>query len=434
MKRSTRVVIFLAIYVFLQAVFLSNGFGQDPYPDVWQDNGEYKILGRLALTRQEGAFSRAGLLGWCEGKENFINWYVQFNAYQTGTCENYAVYDSQSGVQAMLYAGLDALQGNYDTFRIVAATFLSVALALLFFWMLAQFGVVAALLTLACVPFLRWLVLTGDNIALLFGVTLFIPVVMAYVHERNVRYVGTAAYVVFLLKLLLNGAEYFVLAAILAFVPLAYYAVLRSMGRHELLRTALRICLGISLAGMTAVAILFAQIAIDDSAQGALGHIGDRMLARTYFPVNSPLNQPYYYDAMQIGIAQVVVNYLWIDAIRIGGVHIPFWMLIVLFLAVTPVTVILARKRGDRKLLALVCAVWACFMGPLGWIVLIKGHSATHWFIDPVVFDLPFTILGFLLVFATAKALVRPASPGHNETQTHKSDAAAHSLVHDNKL
>lgn len=411
--------------------------------DIAQYDGEHKVVGRLALSRQDGMFAHAGFLGFCEGRENHINRALQLRAYYSSRCDNFAPYQSQTGAQAMAYSLVDHIGGDYDTFRMLAATALAAALTLLLAWAAREFGWVTALLALACIPLLRWLVLLGDNIAQLFGVTLAILVVMGYVHHRHIAHVGTAAYLLFLVKLLFNGAEYFLLAAVLAFVPLTYYAVARNMHRKDVLSAALRIAAGIVLAGMTAFAVLSIQLTIDASSSDALAYVEDRLLSRTYFPTNNTyLNGEYYYDAMIRSTPDVLMDYLRTDAVRFLDFHLPFWALIVLFLAVTPPAVILARRQGNRKLLALACALWVCFLGPLGWIVLVKGHSAAHWFIDPVVFDLPFSILGFLLVFATIRALARRA-PVHGSPAKDSAPASAdsapssppaHSLVHDNKL
>jgi peptidoglycan/LPS O-acetylase OafA/YrhL len=67
--------------------------------------------------------------------------------------------------------------------------------------------------------------------------------------------------------------------------------------------------------------------------------------------------------------------------------------------------VVWRRGRGDRRCRALVVTTWLSLLAPLSWLVVFKAHSQDHTHMNFVVWQMPFTLLGFALVGAAARLL-----------------------------
>jgi hypothetical protein len=77
---------------------------------------------------------------------------------------------------------------------------------------------------------------------------------------------------------------------------------------------------------------------------------------------------------------------------------------VVVFLLVTSIVGVLLTQFSPsgsalrRNILALIAATWLSFIGTYSWFVLAKVHSFVHGHIDHVVWHMPFTLLGSVLV------------------------------------
>ena len=106
---------------------------------------------------------------------------------------------------------------------------------------------------------------------------------------------------------------------------------------------------------------------------------------------------------MRISFSELYLEYMRLPAIGFKYFYLSFQNLIIVFAMATGIILYLRRKSSDRSILALVATTWISALGSIFWILAIKGHSASHWFIDTIVWSLPFSILGFSLVAIAVK-------------------------------
>jgi len=234
---------------------------------------------------------------------------------------------------------------------------------------------------------------SGDIIDYLIMVALF------WAYKKKMENVGEITFFVVLLKLLLNGAEYLFSALLLPFLPLVFYAVLDKMSKQSIRRDVLLISGGIGLACLVSFLILSIQVSITASPAEAMHHFMNRLMARTYSP--DLLAFPFKNFTKNISIIQLLHLYLSMPCVCIGSFQISFMMMIVFFFMISILAFYLYRCYQERILLALLATTWASILCPLSWILMAKGHSATHTFIDQWIWHLPFTLFGMALTVVT---------------------------------
>jgi len=383
-----------------------------------QTEGEAKIYGRLARTRIYGAFSDGALLGFCNKVRNigsYATYLYQVSSYQDGNCYDYLPYQSQSGGQGLIYSFLDKLNRDPIILKMFCATFFSAVLVAWFLWLHSSFGLIPALLIMSGTLCLRGLIIFGDNISQILGATYLIMIALFWAHKKRIKKIGTATFFVVLLKLLLNGPEYIFCALLLPFLPLVFYSILYKTSNQRVIKTAVLITGSILLACLVALLILLTQDSIAlPSPTEAIHHFINRLLARTYAPNLLPEDGTgifSQYLTMNISIFQLLHLYLSMPCINIASFQVSFQMIILFFFMISILTFYLYRCLKQRILLALLVTTWSSILCPLSWIVIAKGHSASHTFIDQLVWHMPFTLLGMALTVVTLQTCIKKWGP-----------------------
>jgi hypothetical protein len=240
----------------------------------------------------------------------------------------------------------------------------------------------------------------GDNIAQVLGATYLIMVAMFWAYKKNIKHIGTVAFFVVLLKLLLNGPEYIFSALLLPFLPLVFFAVLNRTSKQEVMHNFFLITRGVLLACFVSFLILMAQVSMIDSLAGAIHHFINRVLVRVYLPNLLPLNE----RATTISVTrlQLLYKYLSFPCASIGFFKIYFGEIILFFCIISILALYLYRRYGQRVLFALLATTWVSILCPLSWILIAKGHVANEMH-DRLVWHIPFTLLGMALTVVTLK-------------------------------
>ena len=374
--------------------------------------GEPKIYGRVARSKLYGTFSDGGLLGFCNGGVHLTGskqFTHQLSCYQTGKCQIYDRYESQSGGQAFIYSLINKFYGNPIIFRIFCASFLSAVLVFWFVWLYDYFGATSSLLILLGILSFRSLMLLGDNIAHVFAATYLIMVALFWTYKKKIKNVGTVAFFVVLLKLLLNGPEYLFSALLLPFLPLVFYAVLNKMSNKRILSNILSISSGVLLACLVSLLILMVQVSITTSCSEAIHHFINRIMARTYFP--NLLSDTHMHLTQRINLLQLLHMYLSFPCLSIGSFQVSFNMIILFFFIISILAFHLFLRYQQRILLALLITTWTSILCPLSWILIAKGHSVVHTFVDQIIWHIPFTLLGITLTVVTLQTYIKKRLP-----------------------
>jgi hypothetical protein len=433
-------VFFLASVVSLYLGFSGNLWrvAQQPFFDNHQIAMESFIVGRLVKTARDGLFSSGGLPGLVGPDpappdiEN-PNYRFQYQAYQDSLpFTSFAPYLSQTGGQGMLFGVLDAVipLSNADTltlFHGLTSLLSALAVSLILLWIYREFGRAAGLAALITAVLAQWLTVFGRN--LWWSIWAFyLPLVMVlyYLQRaggtanlRPLRYVAVV-FLAVLVKCFFNGYEYITTTLIAMVVPYVYFSLRDKTGWRKL-TGGLLISAGASvLAVLFSMAALCFQIAaVRGSFLQGVEHIVFSLLRRSYadpqlFPADyaasltaSPLDVVFTYLK---GIFFDLNNYLRApnDWIANFIFQIRYLYLILLFAAASAALLILLKSKSAAALrpagAALVGALWFSLLAPLSWLILFKAHSYVHTFMNNLVWQMPFTLLGFAVCGMTLHA------------------------------
>jgi hypothetical protein len=390
----------------------------------WQKFHEHFVVARLVQSRQAGLFSYGGLLGYGDVTNWDISNDVINNEYALfangGQFSAYLPYNSVPGLQALPFSLVDKYSGlapatSLKVFRLVEAFLAAVVLALLLVWMLGQFGLTAALVTLAFLACSEWLTLYGGNFywnlwAFYLPLTAFTFYIQRFTETGRFRqrtlFLLLAG--VFLIKGSFNGFEFISTALVMPFTPLVYYAVRDRWPLKDFWRWFFTASLGALTGASVALGILALQVASAlGSWQQSLGFIAHTLGRRSF-------GDPTQYNAtdaesQRAGLIPVLETYFNGRALNLGsilhlnlsGLEFSYWQIFSLFLIASLLFLLRDRFRGgfpNRQTgLALLIATWFSALAPLSWFMLFKAHSYVHVQLNFIIWQMPFVIFGFTL-------------------------------------
>lgn len=411
----------------------------------YQNDTGALILGRMVKSRQDGLFSAGGFNGWGGAadlpKTNGDRWIggvsrdFQQRAYLEGLrFDGWCAYLSQPGGQGLLFSWLDQripLPPPTRLFflRELTSFYSAVVLGLLVMWLHREFGGAAALAGLASMLLSQWLVVFGRNLWWCLW-AFYLPMVavlwiLRWQRTSAGRHAFSCGLMVFLgllFKYFVNGFEYITTTLVMALVPFVYEGILaKGRGRVSLARLGAA-ALGAGLAIALALLALAVQVAtVKGSLREGFGHVAYSFQKRTHA---DPKTLPAAYQkSLEARTWPVVRTYLdgtffslerwrWLQTAAKAArlpTKVTYSFLAGLFL-VASIVALLPRKRWIargrwRSVLALVAATWFSLLAPLSWFVVFKAHSYIHTHMNYIVWQMPFTILGFAVCGLAARSL-----------------------------
>jgi len=376
-----------------------------------QRDVEFLVVGRLVKSHSDGILSAGGLPGWVSpgttplayGDQAFD---YQYRAYINGlTFDSYKPYESQNGGQALVLSLLDrsvplSPHARLQFFRMLTSLLLALTLTMVVLWFFREFGSCVAMFVLVSMVVSQWLAILGRN-PWWSTWAFYLPmvVVMHFLrHDRpltngHVLKFGILVFISVLAKCLLTGYEYITTTLIMMIVPFVYYGILDRLSTRNFMRYTLAAIFSSSVAIFLSLTILCCQIAaVEGNMRAGVDEITYSLQKRTHAdPSGFPL---VYRDSLGSSTASVVLKYLNSKFF----LKVRYWFLTALFLVMS-VAVILRGNRyafaSHRKTAALVLATWFSALAPLSWFVIFKAHAFIHTFIDPIVWQMPFTLFGF---------------------------------------
>lgn len=347
------------------------------------------VLGRICKARQDGLFSAGGLTGTTA--KDLAEQIRQYE--ERAPVTEWGPYRSQPGGQALACAALDLLFGSsIPLLQSAAAAFAAAVIAGVITWFHLELGWLPALCVLAGVALSPWLTAMGRSLWWCLG-AYYLPLVVASYAERSGRRLERWLCPAMFAKCLLNGFEFIAAAALMPLVPLVYYGA----GFRRVISAAGAVLAGVALA----LAVLSVQLWIVDGSAAA---IPDALARRTVGRQvvrgagGLPLPVP--------DLGETLLRYVRTPAIDLNNLwgigpglsvrptrQVDFGQLACVFLLATAVA--LWRDRGAARLAA---ALWLSLIAPLAWFVVFLGHANVHFHVDPVVWQMPFTLYGFAMV------------------------------------
>lgn len=397
----------------------------------WQTRYDRLVIARLVKTRQDGFLSASGLLGLGDVQEwNYLSRTNrrQFNAYLKGdTFKTYFVYKSNPGFQGVLYGLLDQLPVSNPALKLkLFRGFTALASALVFGLIIAVstrvFGWLSGALVLFFSAFSAWTILPAGTIFYNYWCFYLPPLLTTYllvVSEKNKQFEGnkifTAIFVTVLLKILLSGFDFVTTVIVMTTVPFVFFGIYHQWGWRLLLNRLIKAGVVLLAAAVTGLLILLLQIATEAGGwENASGHILDRLAIYT---VQSPtlFGEVDTSPEAQASTLSVTASYFVIPALEFQAgalsMQVLYWHLVLIFLVFSVVFFYkyrLATQAFPDKGLALLAATWYSILAPLSWFIIFKKHSYIHTHVNPIIWQMPFTLLGLVLCGFVIMELFKP--------------------------
>jgi hypothetical protein len=418
--------IFQAIVLFLVVVAaLTPGFYRNQWQTAgkkrfteWRMNSSHVIVGRLAHSRESGIFASGALLGSVDGgwptPPNIVE--HQYNVYWNNlSYETFYTYNSVVGFQGVLFGIFDKLTDypeglNLKLFSGATAILSAITMSLFVVWFFIQFGFLSAMSVFVFILLSEWITLfAGDIYWQLWA--FYVPTLMTFYYYEICRnqsngYLSVLIFFGVLIKILFNGFEFISTALIMIYTPIIYYAVLQQWPLRKFFSASIQIGLSALSATIAGLGILLVQIsAIRGGLGPALSYISFTLLRRTYG--NADL-YPLEADSLNANPISVIQTYISGRAFNLqflgentffSFIHDLNYLAIFVIFATVSIVFLGARfsKHSifDKKSHALFVAMWFSIISPLSWFILFKGHSYIHTHLNYIIWQMPFTIIGF---------------------------------------
>jgi len=396
----------------------------------FQRDTESLIVGRLVQSRSGGILSHGGLPGAGVAHDLHSDWLTQeqverqFETYlHGGRFETYATYKSQIGAQGMLLSLLDEALPFGPNFRLAVLKLLTAmasatALILLLLWFLTEFGPVATAFAAAAVLLNQSITLLADNLWWsLWAFYLPVLAVIGVLHSRASgaeRFEMRLSAVVFfavLVKCLFNGYEYITTTLVMMTVPFVYYAVRHSWSWSRLARVFVAAIVGATFAGGVSFGILALQVgSLQESGVTGWSHIVMSLAKRTRGDAGA--FEGIVAASLKAKTLPVIGEYLrrsFLDVHHLFPNAGPLLSRLVLRFRYGYVIVLVLLSASwlslgtsdvggsdlQRRRRAMGFATFYSLSAPLSWLVIFKAHSYIHTSINVVVWQMPFTLMGF---------------------------------------
>lgn len=434
MNRSYRnlILFFFGCFFILLPGFYNNRWNVVVYnPDYqgWQVIFDRAVVARLVKSRQDGLRSAGGLLGlgdvkkWKFDTETTTH---QFEIYEDGKNFNtYLAYKSFPGLQGLVFSIFDRITNisprvNLIIFRGTVVALSATVIAIFSVWLAAEFGWLAAIFTVTFIMFSEWMTLPAGSIYwnlwafyLPFVTVIFLLIEAVKKNQYQENKIHFAVFSTALIKILFNGFEAITSAFIMITVPLVYFALRDKWKWNTFAFRFIKLGIVLSAAVIIGLLILSFQIAAhDNSISASYTYILDTLNRRA---IGNPKDYPDYADGMQVNVLAVIWTYLNIPAMAVNlfqrSWQVTYLHLNTLF-AIPSVLFFLKKKFGMSAITfnkgrALIVSTWYSITAPLSWLIIFKPTSYTHDAIFPIVWQMPFTLLGFAVIGYVLQNLVR---------------------------
>lgn len=433
------VLFFLVVTLVFTFNFKENIFSSaaDSFFDYFQTDGESLVVGRLALSEQNGLTDHAGFLGWTHPMPETDNKYIfQYQAYQNGLEFNrYEGYYSQPGMQAFLFGlacKVTGLKGEkaLACFRWIVSFCTALAFTAFLAWIMSCWGWPATVFTFICLLFSQWITVYGRNLFWVLS-AFYLPflVGLGWLHSGEQKskhpllFTFLLMFVSMFIKVLLTGFEYITTVMIMAVVPWAFYAIDRRWDTRKIIKSLLMAGGGVLSAVIAGIAWLTVQLsALSDSLKEGISYIAWSFGKRTHGLAGEDYD-PVFQRSIESSQWEVLSAYLNDHALHMAHWFenplpktlsiVPFSFCILCFAMISYIALssetIRQNKPFYRRQTALTVTLWLSLLAPLSWFVIFKGHSYIHTHMNPIVWYMPFMLFGFVLAGSTGWYLLRHA-------------------------
>lgn len=422
MKNRRLLFILVAILgtLFLLPNFYRNKWGVVEavrYED-WQTRYDRLVIARLVKTQQDGFLSASGLLGLGDVQEwSYLNRTNkrQFNAYlNEDDFKTYFVYKSNPGFQGVLYGIFDQLPFATQSTKLkLFRGFTALASALVFGIIVSvsiwEFGWLSGILILVFAAFSEWTILPAGTIFYNYWSFYLPPLLTAYLlaeadnkNKFESKKIYSVIFITVLMKIVLSGFDFVTTVLVMTTVPFIFFSIYNKWSWKLLFERLIKTGLILLAATLTGLLILSLQIV---TYAGDLESAGNHIFGRlAIYTIENPAIFDEVDASTNTSTLAVTAKYFMIPALAIHlqktTVRILYWHLVLIFLLFS-MFFFLRHRLTDQAFpnrgIALVAATWYSMLAPLSWFVIFKKHSFIHTHVNPIVWQMPFTLLGLAL-------------------------------------
>jgi hypothetical protein len=392
----------------------------------WRANFDTWVVARLTWSRQAGTFADAALLGLGD-TEWPIQPEMQLHQYETylsnGNFVTYWTYNSMIGGQGVIFSLIDQFSNykpavNLKIFRGITSALSAIALGLIIVWVASEFNYLSAILVFGYCLLSEWLALFGSSLYFQLW-AYYIPVIgiTFFFHNAkdqdniSARHIISITTLAVFIKVVFNGFEFVTTALAMMFVPIVYYSISRKWEIKTFVVRSFHASIGAVTGILLSVVLLSFQLF---TVTGSWGR-AFQYLAFTFG--KRAAGDPTEYtgiiaESLRASVWSVLWKYLsagravnlgnWItsdSAWLRGYFEIQYHQIFLLFILFGLMYVFFPKRdktsRRYQKTLALLYTTIFSFLPPLSWLVIFKAHSYIHTHQNYILWEMPFTLLGF---------------------------------------
>ena len=433
---------FIIVTVVFTINFKENTFGSatDGFFDYFQIDGESLVVGRLLLSEQKGLTSHAGFLGRIQPGDPIDNLFAyQYEAYRNNwEAADYEGYYSQPGVQAFLFGLICKVTGwngdaSLEIFHWLVSLCSALAFAAFLVWVKANWGMATTVFTFVCLLFSQWITVYGRNLFWVLS-AFYVPFLIALFwlqyfepkSKHSLLYTFILMFTAVFIKFLFTGFEYMTTVMVMAVTPWAFYSIERNWETKKILQSSITACAGVLSAVVAALVWLTVQYSTQSGSfkegiQFILWCFGKRTRG-----IPGEAYDAVYQNSLDSNQWSVLYAYLndhafylahWFDSPLWRFFSIASFGFCILFFAIISYIAYTSETIRKNKILckrqaALMVMLWGSLVSPLSWLIIFKGHSFLHMHMNPIIWYMPFLLLGFVLIGSTCSYIFRGRKAG----------------------
>ncbi len=367
--------------------------------------GERYVVARLIKAKEDGIFSKGGLVGKYSNTDNHHKIYTENVELKDN--QRFSTYNSQIGGQAITFAIIDKItpfsnKTNIELFRLITSFLTATVFSLIILWFYLNFGLSSAIVVFISTLFSKCITGFGGNMFwCLWSFYLpFITVLFLFHFENKGKIILSKLFHLLLfsavfIKCVYTGYEYITTTLIMMLVPFIFYGVYCNWGIKKWFRRVLFSSLNSVVAVLSTFIILAYQVSF---VKGSIKK-GFEQIVYSYGKRTSgnPDDFPEVYRKSLDSDISVVLYKYWNGKAYNMIDYGEFIMIFLFFSALVFISSKYSKRiaLNRKKNIALVVATWFSILAPLSWFVIFKGHSYIHTGMNIITWHMPFTLFGF---------------------------------------
>lgn len=430
MSRKQNVFLVIA-FLLLSLSFYSNFFRLVPQ-DFYEKFDAYDkgfIYGKILNSEEKGIFGDGNFVG-LRYDTTYINSHHPDTAFvmvihsmldqkemylgNMPLTPDYGPYFTQICPIADLYAGIHHIvpaspQAKLNIFDLINALINALVFIMFFRWILREYGLIPACVTLFFMLISTWFISFCGNIWWVAG-SFFLPTFGLFLMLRNnmpEKKILLYLFLLFAAKCILTGFEFITCAYLSVFIPIIYYYYYNKKSFKEFFIFSVKAGLVCVLGVLVFVLILCIQHWV---------YFGE-VTAGIDWIVNSFFRRTggnHVDDSgLFITIIRLLGYYYWIENIFdvsrfTDAVRIPFSAMIgLVYINLVYLFFFTKKYTENRKYKALALATALAWIPSASWFIIFRNHAMDHRHIDFICWYFPFMLLGFVSLGVTVSILYR---------------------------